>query len=60
MTWPQQKQAQAQRRTRRQKHARAFLFPAAGHLPDEVKLVQWEVVLADCGGTIVDAPRPVV
>ena len=32
MTWPKQKQAQDQRRKRRQKHERAFLFTPEGHL----------------------------
>ena len=55
MTWPKRKQAQDQRRKRRQKHERAFLFTADGHLLGEVERVQWEVALADCGGAVADA-----
>jgi hypothetical protein len=52
MSWPKQKQAQNQRRKRRQKHERAFLFTAAGPLLGEVERVPWEVALADCGGNV--------
>jgi hypothetical protein len=55
MTWPKRKQAQAQRRKRRQKHERAFLFTAEGHLLGEVERVQWEVALADSGGNVANA-----
>jgi hypothetical protein len=55
MTWPKRKQAWDQRRKRRQKHERAFLFTAEGHLLGEVERVQWEVALADCGGDVADA-----
>ena len=41
MTWPKRKQAQDQRRKRRQKHERAFLFTATGHLLGEVERVHW-------------------
>jgi hypothetical protein len=55
MTWPKQKKAQDQRRQRRQKHERAFLFTAEGHLLGEVERVSWEVALMDCGGNVTDA-----
>jgi hypothetical protein len=55
MTWPKRKKAWDQRRKRRQKHERAFLFTAEGHLLGEVERVQWEVALADCGGDVADA-----
>jgi len=55
MTWPKQKQAQNQRRKRRQKHERAFLFTAEGHLLGEVERVPREVALADCGGNVTAA-----
>ena len=54
-TGPQQKHAQDQRRTRRQPHVRAFLFPAAGHRLGEVERVPWEVALTDGGGNGTDA-----
>jgi hypothetical protein len=53
--WPKRKKAQAQRRKRRQKHERAFLFTAEGHLLGAVERVPWEVAPADCGGNVVDA-----
>ena len=55
MTWPKRKKAQDQRRKRRQKHERAFLFTVDGHLLGEVERVPWEVALADDGGTVADA-----
>jgi hypothetical protein len=55
VTWPQRKQAQDQRRKRRQRNERACLFTPAGHLLGEVERVQWEVALADCGGDVVEA-----
>ena len=55
MTWPKRKQAQDQRRRRRQKHERAFLFTMEGHLLGAVERVPWEVALADSGGNVADA-----
>lgn len=55
MTWPKRKQAQAQRRKRRQCNERAFLFTPEGHLLGEVERMPWEVALADCGGDVVEA-----
>ena len=55
MTWPKRKQAQDQRRKRRQKNECAFLFTAEGHLLGEVERVQWEGALADSGGDVADA-----
>ena len=55
MTWPKEKQARDQRRTRRQQHARAFLFTPEGHLLGEVERVQGEMALTDCGGNVTDA-----
>jgi hypothetical protein len=55
MTWPKRKQAQDQRRKRRQKHERAFLFTATGHLLGKVERVHWAVALAECGGEVVEA-----
>ena len=47
MTWPKRKQAQDERRKRRQKHELAFLFTVEGHLLGDVERVPWEVALAD-------------
>ena len=55
MTWPKRTQAQDQRRKRRQRNERAFLFTAEGHLLGEVERVQWEVALADYGGNVAEA-----
>jgi hypothetical protein len=55
MTWPKRKKAQDQRRKRRQKHERAFLFTVEGHLLGEVERIQWEVALADYRGNVADA-----
>jgi hypothetical protein len=55
MTWSKWKQAQDQRRKRRQKHERAFLFTVGGHLLGEIECVPWEVALADSGGNVADA-----
>jgi hypothetical protein len=57
MTWPKRKKAQDQRRKRRQKNERAFLFTVEGHLLGEVERVPWEVALADYGGNVADAAR---
>ena len=55
MTWPKRKQAQDQRRTRRQKHERAFLLTVEGHLLGDVERIQWEAALADYRGNVADA-----
>jgi len=55
VTWSKRKQAQGQRRKRRQKHARAFLLTVEGHHLGEVERIQWEVALADSGGNVADA-----
>jgi hypothetical protein len=55
MTWSKRKQAQDQRRKRRQKHERAFLLTMEGHFLGDVERVPWEVALADSGGNVADA-----
>jgi hypothetical protein len=55
MTWSKQKQAQDQRRKRRQKNERAFLLTVEGHLLGEVECGPWEVALVDDGGNVADA-----
>jgi hypothetical protein len=57
MTWSKRKQAQDQRRKRRQQHERAFLFTVAGQLLGDVERAPWEVALADSGGNVADAAR---
>jgi hypothetical protein len=55
MTWSKRKKAQDQRRKRRQKNERAFLFTVEGHLLGDIERVPWEVALADAGGNVADA-----
>jgi hypothetical protein len=57
MPWPKRKQAQDQRRQRRQRNKRTFLFTPDGHLLGEVERVPWEVALAECGGDVVKAGK---
>jgi hypothetical protein len=55
MTWSKRKKAHDQRRKRRQRHERAFLFTPQGRLLGEVERVPWEIALAECGGDVAGA-----
>jgi hypothetical protein len=45
MTWSKRKKAQDQRRQRRQKNERTFLFTVEGHLLRDIERIPWERVV---------------